>query len=175
MHYPSDGYVKHTVRLSLCHCKRNHGPAHVAFLSIAGIRAFCVHSEQGRSLQEKEVRLKQMDGTSCEVLLTVAPISVGDTRGWQIICQDITERKQKEKDREQLIHRLETALAKVDTLSGLLPICAHCKKIRNDEGYWEDVAVYIRNHTEVDFSHGICDDCMREHYPDVDVSDKQTS
>jgi PAS domain S-box-containing protein len=144
-----------------------YDPADISWILAEG-------SEQGRSLQEQEVRLKQMDGTPYDALLTVAPISVGDTRGWQIICQDITERKQREKDREQLIHRLEAALEKVDTLSGLLPICAHCKKIRNDEGYWEDVAVYIRNHTEVDFSHGICDDCMREHYPDVDVSNRQT-
>ncbi|GAB4547249.1 MAG: hypothetical protein Kow0063_41880 [Anaerolineae bacterium] len=51
-------------------------------------------------------------------------------------------------------------------LSGLLPICASCKKIRDDEGYWHSVEVYIRDHSEADFSHGICPDCMQKLYPD---------
>ncbi len=61
---------------------------------------------------------------------------------------------------------LQDVLAKVKLLSGLLPICANCKKIRNDDGYWQDVAVYIRDHSEADFSHGICPDCMKTLYPD---------
>ena len=61
---------------------------------------------------------------------------------------------------------LQAALAKVKQLSGLLPICANCKKIRNDQGYWQDVAVYVRDHSEADFSHGICPDCMKKLYPE---------
>ncbi len=61
---------------------------------------------------------------------------------------------------------LQEALDKVKVLSGMLPICAHCKKIRNDEGYWQDVAVYIRNHSEAEFTHGLCPNCVQEHYPD---------
>ncbi len=62
---------------------------------------------------------------------------------------------------------LQTALAKVKQLSGLLPICASCKKIRNDDdGYWQDVAIYVRDHSEAAFSHGICPDCMKKLYPD---------
>jgi PleD family two-component response regulator len=61
---------------------------------------------------------------------------------------------------------LQEALAKVKLLSGLLPICANCKKIRDDEGYWQDVAVYVRDHSEADFSHGICPGCLKELYPD---------
>ncbi|RMF03822.1 MAG: response regulator [Chloroflexi bacterium] len=61
---------------------------------------------------------------------------------------------------------LQAALDKVKQLSGLLPICANCKKIRNDDGYWQDVAVYIRDHSEAEFSHGVCPDCMRKLYPD---------
>ncbi|MCB0132968.1 MAG: hypothetical protein KDD78_19035 [Caldilineaceae bacterium] len=60
--------------------------------------------------------------------------------------------------------RLETALTQIKTLSGLLPICANCKKIRDDGGYWHDVAVYVRDHTEADFSHSICPDCVVELY-----------
>ncbi len=61
---------------------------------------------------------------------------------------------------------LQQALAQVKKLSGLLPICANCKKIRDDGGYWQDVAVYIRDHSEADFTHGICPDCAKELYSD---------
>lgn len=61
---------------------------------------------------------------------------------------------------------LEAALTKVKLLSGLLPICASCKKIRDDEGYWEQVEVYIKKHSEAEFSHGICPECMRRLYPE---------
>ena len=60
---------------------------------------------------------------------------------------------------------LEAALAQVKTLSGLLPICAACKKIRDNQGYWHQVEVYIRNHSQAEFSHGICPDCARKLYP----------
>jgi AmiR/NasT family two-component response regulator len=61
---------------------------------------------------------------------------------------------------------LQSALAQVKTLSGLLPICSNCKKIRDDEGYWQQVEIYIAEHSEAEFSHGLCPDCMQELYPD---------
>ncbi|RME49425.1 MAG: response regulator [Caldilineae bacterium] len=61
---------------------------------------------------------------------------------------------------------LQKALAEVKQLSGLLPICSSCKKIRDDEGYWHQVEVYIRDHTDADFSHGLCPDCAQKLYPD---------
>lgn len=61
--------------------------------------------------------------------------------------------------------KLRDALTQVRTLSGLLPICSHCKRVRNDKGYWEHVEVYVRRHTEAEFSHGICEECLRAHYP----------
>jgi AmiR/NasT family two-component response regulator len=61
---------------------------------------------------------------------------------------------------------LQAAMAKIKTLSGLLPICAGCKKIRDDGGYWQDIAVYIRDHSEAEFSHGLCPDCAKEFFPD---------
>lgn len=87
-------------------------------------------------------------------------------QGKLIILQDITERKQLETEREELIDSLQTALSQVKTLKGLLPICANCKKIRDDQGYWQDVAVYVRDHTEAEFSHGICPDCLQHLYPE---------
>ena len=63
------------------------------------------------------------------------------------------------------VAQLEKALREVKTLRGIVPICCYCKKIRNDKGYWDQVEVYVREHTEANFSHGICPDCLKEHYP----------
>jgi YesN/AraC family two-component response regulator len=68
-------------------------------------------------------------------------------------------------EREQLIRELQDALNKVRQLSGLLPICMHCKKIRDNDGGWHQLEAYISERAEVDFSHGICPDCLSEHYP----------
>jgi PAS domain S-box-containing protein len=81
--------------------------------------------------------------------------------------QDITERKKVEKEREKLIHDLSTAIAQIKTLSGLLPICASCKKIRNSDGSWEQMESYIRDHSEADFSHSICPECAVRLYPEL--------
>ncbi len=64
-----------------------------------------------------------------------------------------------------IIVELEGALANVRTLSGLLPICASCKKIRNDKGYWDQIETYISTHSNARFSHGLCPDCLHKHYP----------
>ena len=70
------------------------------------------------------------------------------------------------KEREKLIVELQEALAKVKTLSGMLPICASCKKIRDDKGYWNQIESYIGRHSDAQFSHGICPDCARKLYPE---------
>lgn len=75
------------------------------------------------------------------------------------------QRKKNEIERETLISELRTALAEVKNLSGLLPICASCKSIRNDEGYWQQIERYMAEHAEVQFSHGLCPDCARKLYP----------
>ncbi len=80
--------------------------------------------------------------------------------------QDITEQKEAEEEREKLILELQRALSQVKTLSGLLPICASCKKIRNDKGYWEQIEVYVRDRSEAEFSHGICPECAEKLYPE---------
>lgn len=82
------------------------------------------------------------------------------------ICEDITERKRAEQDREKLIEELQEAVAKVRTLSGLLPICASCRKVRDDKGYWRQIESYIRTHTDADFSHGLCPECLDKLYGD---------
>jgi PAS domain S-box-containing protein len=88
-----------------------------------------------------------------------------------VLCfmTDITERKKEEEERESLIADLQNALSKIKTLSGLLPICSYCKKIRDDKGYWQEVEAYIRKYSEAKFSHSICQECAKKHYPDFDI------
>ncbi|MDD5759108.1 MAG: response regulator [Desulfobulbaceae bacterium] len=74
--------------------------------------------------------------------------------------------RQFQAERETLLLELQAALEKVKLLSGFLPICASCKKIRDDSGYWQQIESYIRDHSEAEFSHGICPDCARKLYPD---------
>jgi PAS domain S-box-containing protein len=83
--------------------------------------------------------------------------------GISVLFRDISERKNAEGERERLIRELQTALADVRTLRGLIPICAWCKRIRNDHGYWEQLESYIHKHSDADFTHGMCPDCARKH------------
>lgn len=69
--------------------------------------------------------------------------------------------------RKKLISELQLALGEIKTLSGLLPICSSCKKIRDDRGYWNQIEVFIRDHSDAEFSHGICPECIRDLYPDL--------
>jgi len=80
--------------------------------------------------------------------------------------QDITPRIKAESAKVELIDNLQEALDRVNVLSGMLPICASCKKIRDDKGYWNQIETYIRDHSEAEFSHGICPDCAKELYPE---------
>ena len=84
-----------------------------------------------------------------------------------VLSRDVTARKEAELENERLIGQLREALARIDTLSGLLPICASCKKIRDEEQEWYPLEVYIRNHSQADFTHGICPDCAKDLYPET--------
>jgi FixJ family two-component response regulator len=77
------------------------------------------------------------------------------------------ERKRAQEEREQLIAKLQEALANIKALRGMLPICASCKKIRDDTGYWSQIETYIRAHADVEFSHGLCPECTNRLYPDL--------
>jgi sensor domain CHASE-containing protein len=86
----------------------------------------------------------------------------------QELKQDITARKQTEAERDRLIQELQEALAKVKTLTGLIPICSGCKKIRDDQNYWHQVDHYIQKHSEATFTHGMCPDCLKKYFPMLD-------
>ena len=83
------------------------------------------------------------------------------------ICmvEDISDRKWAEREREKLICELQTALANIKTLRGLIPMCAWCKKIRDDRGYWQKVETYIQEHSDASFTHGICPECLKKQDP----------
>lgn len=78
-----------------------------------------------------------------------------------------TELQQINEERQKLIVNLQNALNEIKTLRGFIPICASCKKIRDDAGFWTEIEIYVRDHTEAQFSHGICPDCARKLYPDM--------
>jgi CheY-like chemotaxis protein len=72
-----------------------------------------------------------------------------------------------ETERKELMRKLQAALDEIKTLSGIIPICASCKKIRNDSGYWEAVEDYIEHHSDAQFSHGVCPECSARLYPEL--------
>jgi PAS domain S-box-containing protein len=83
------------------------------------------------------------------------------------IARDVSTQQRLEDEREKLIAELQEALANVRQLNGLLPICSGCKKIRDDKGYWNQVEIYIRKHSEAEFTHSMCPDCVKQYYPDL--------
>jgi len=89
------------------------------------------------------------------------------------VATEITKRKIAEEQREKLIDELQQAISKIKVLSGLVPICANCKKIRDDGGYWNQIEQYISEHSDAVFSHGICPDCARKLYPEL-YTDKES-
>ena len=74
--------------------------------------------------------------------------------------------RQADKDKSKLIIQLQASLSEIKMLSGLLPICSSCKKIRDDKGYWNQIESYIREHSEAEFTHRICPECSKKLYPD---------
>jgi PAS domain S-box-containing protein len=120
-----------------------------------------------REVAPLEARFKQISGKEVDVELTLSPFDYRESPAIQVIFRDITERKHFEREREQLVTELQEALGSIKTLRGLIPICASCKKIRDDSGYWNAVEGYIMQHTDAKFSHGICPDCMKRDFPNA--------
>lgn len=126
-----------------------------------------------REAGEMEFRILLPDGSTRWISHVCQPVNndQGQFIGTRGSNRDITKRKTLEQEQARLIAELQQALAKVKLLSGFIPICASCKKIRNDVGYWQQIEVYIRDHSEAEFSHGICPDCGKKffeaHYREI--------
>jgi PAS domain S-box-containing protein len=123
--------------------------------------------QQGEHIEHLETHRWNKDGQNIHVSLTISPIKdrVGDVVGISTIARDITQQKRAQAEREEMIQQLKDALDKVTVLSGLLPICSSCKKIRDDKGYWNQIEAYITDHSEATFTHGVCPECFARLYP----------
>jgi PAS domain S-box-containing protein len=108
------------------------------------------------------------DGSEFPLELSIGTWQATEGPFYSGIIRDITERKRAQEERERLIRELQEAMAKIKVLGGLLPICATCKKIRDDKGYWKQIEDYISDHSEAQFTHGICSECARKIHPDWD-------
>jgi hypothetical protein len=137
------------------------------------------HEEAGRKLGEIRggisvtVPMKRSVSPGANVQLGLAHGGLwllgmaGLTFGMRDLRSHIQARKRAEAERERLIGELQAALANVKTLTGLIPICSSCKKIRDDQGYWTQLETYLKQHSDAEFSHSLCLDCMRKLYPEL--------
>lgn len=116
--------------------------------------------ESGRWAGELMVRHK--DGSEFPIWLTtsLAKDDTGRPLAMVGVIRDMTARKRMEEERERLIAELQGALANIKTLRGLIPVCAWCRKVRDDRGYLDNLEAYIRTHTEAKITHGICPECL---------------
>ncbi len=118
------------------------------------------------------------DGQAVPVSVTISPIKddQGEIIGASSIVRDLRRQKQAEQERRQLSQRLFAVTNEVKMLSGMLPICASCKRIRDDQGYWEQVETYLSKHSEVIFSHSLCPECAAQYERQLDAgTEKVTS
>jgi hypothetical protein len=122
----------------------------------------------GETSIEEVIDIECFDGSRKTILNSALPLrnDAGQVTGAIIINQDITDRRRSELEREGLVKQLQGAIAQVHTLSGLLPICAGCKKIRDETGRWLTIEAYVEGRSTVQFSHGICPGCEARLYPD---------
>ena len=124
-------------------------------------------AEPQYGVDHQEVRLVRKDGGLYDALLSLRAVRKNGDLCWLAMVKDISERKRAEQEKEELIDRLSLALDEVKTLRGFIPICANCKNIRNDKGYWQRLELYIEEHSEAQFSHSLCPDCIKRLYPDL--------
>lgn len=133
---------------------------------------FAVRQQEREQLKNDqfERRLRTRQGGNLWAIISASPL-VDDTgcfAGAFGTVTDITQRKKMETALQETIVELRRAMEQIKTLRGIVPICMNCKKIRDDKGYWNQVEVYVRNHTEAEFSHGICPECVVKLYPEYD-------
>ncbi|MBA4312544.1 MAG: hypothetical protein C0417_07930 [Chlorobiaceae bacterium] len=108
-----------------------------------------------------------LDGSPFDAEVSLNRIELNSIYYLQAIVRDITGRKRAEAEREKIIWELQQAMDNIKTLSGLIPICASCKKIRDDKGYWNQLEKYIIEHSDAKFTHGICPECTEKYFPEI--------
>lgn len=128
--------------------------------------ALAQRRETGRFQGVLSVRRKDGSLFSAVLSSAVYVLSGGEQRT-SMFVRDLTEQEQREEALRVANEKLTKALAEIRTLRGIIPICASCKKIRDDNGYWHQVEAYVAQRTHALFSHGLCSDCLRTLYPDL--------
>ena len=151
-------------------------------------REFHQRGLEGEAISMPDDKFIRLDGTVLWLRWEIQPwYRDNEIGGIILFVEDVTVQKRALEDLHRLnselemrvhertqalevsVEKLKAALLKVRQLSQLLPICAACKKIRDDQGQWHQVEVYIRDHAGVEFSHGICPECTKKLYPDMDI------
>ena len=142
------GHIERECPTPLVVVTAHESPALVKRASHAGVGAYLVKPPMASEIDRA---------------ITVAMARFKDMAELSRLNRELTERNEE----------LQQALAQIQTLRGLIPICASCKKIRDDAGYWQQVDVYLREHTQAEFTHGLCPDCAAKLYPDVFAKKKK--
>jgi GAF domain-containing protein len=110
-------------------------------------------------------------GTLCVIDHRPRELSEGQIRSLEVLTRQVVLQLELKRVSDQLAG----ALQRIDVMEQLIPICSYCKGIRNDQGYWQTVEAFIKSHDNVEFSHGVCDACMSEYFPEVDQRMKRES
>ena len=126
----------------------------------------------GKGTGPDRLTIRRKDGTYRTVEITTQLLKVNGNKVVLGMVQDITERIRMEKEQQKLIDNLETVLERLVDISGMLPICSHCKKIRDAKGQWHQIESYMTHNFKIMFSHGICPECKDKHYPESNEYDE---
>ena len=153
-------------RLDERHCKEVDSETGMEIRSILTV-PLRIRQEVIGALQVMDLETDRFDAADLrlvEALASSAAVALENARLYDASHQELMERRRAEEEQARLIAELQGALAKVHELGGLIPICASCKRVRTDKGYWQDVAIYIREHSEAECTHGLCPDCAERIY-----------
>lgn len=146
------------------------------FITPEDHRAWRDAIERDGTLVRHETQFRRADGSRIWVEISARALRDGPsgTIFYEGSVEDITARHDAQVEREHLIQSLREALGRVKKLSGLLPICSSCKKIRDDHGYWNQLEVYIQEHSDASFTHSFCPECVRRLYPEIFAETSKT-
>jgi len=141
----------------------------ILFVAEERHKEFYMRLEQLQDRTTWEGEMKPREGGQFWALVTTAWVRDDQGRrvGLRWLLRDITSRRRLEEEREHLLYELQDALSNIKTLQGLLPICASCKKIRDDQGYWTQIETYIKERSQATFTHGICPACRKRLYGEL--------
>ena len=126
-------------------------------------------AEETKKSTNIKITLTTSFGKELTANVRFSPFFMDDESFLLCTFDDLSELKKIEDEREKLINELTNALEEIKTLRSILPQCSYCKKIRDNEGYWELVETYIIKHLSADISHGICPECLKKHFPDIKI------